>query len=110
MATPTVVGSQSGAVLKVTIQVDKNGHVERDPGEFTIYKNLNQQVLWQASDGKSPFNIDFGSDSPFAYTQFSDAQPYSGLVRREVLADPGRYYKYTVRTGTKHFDPGGYVK
>jgi hypothetical protein len=110
MATPTVVGMQSGSVVKVIIQVDRNGEVDRDPGEFTIYKSLNQQVLWEASDGKSPFNIDFVNGSPFAYTQFSNAEPYSGLVRREVLGDPGRYYKYTVRTGAKHIDPGGYVK
>jgi hypothetical protein len=49
-------------------------------------------------------------DSPFYYTQFSNLEPYSGLVRREVLGDPGRYYKYTVRTGKKKsIDPGGIV-
>lgn len=110
MATPMVVGSQSGSIVTVIIQVDKNGEVDREPQPFTIHKNLHQQVLWQASDGKAPFNIEFGSDSPFAYTQFSNTEPYSGLVRREVLGDPGRYYKYTVRTGAKHIDPGGYVK
>jgi len=31
------------------------------------------------------------------------------LVRREVLGDPGKYYKYTVRAGGRSLDPGGVV-
>jgi hypothetical protein len=48
-------------------------------------------------------------DSPFYYTQFSNLEPYSGLVRREVLGDRRKYSKYTVRTLNKSIDPGGVV-
>ena len=103
--------SQPGGIVTVIIPVDKNGEVKSEPAPFTIFKSLHQQVLWQASDGNAQFNIEFkDDDSPFDHTQFSNVEPYSGLVRREVLGDPGRYYKYTVRTGKKKsIDPGGIV-
>ncbi len=104
------INSQAGSIVTVIIPVDKHGEVEREPAPFTIFKSLHQQVLWQASDGKAQFNVEFEEDSPFDYTQFSNVEPYSGLVRREVLGDPGRYYKYTVRTPNKSIDPGGIVK
>ncbi len=107
--TAPAINSEAGSIVTVIIPVDRNGEVEREPAPFTIFKHLNQQVLWQASDGKAQFNIEFKEDSPFDYTQFSNVEPYSGLVRREVLGDPGKYYKYTVRTKTKSIDPGGVV-
>jgi len=103
------INSEAGSTVTVIIPVDKHGEVEREPAPFTIFKHLYQQVLWQASDGKAQFNIEFKKDSPFDYTQFSNLEPYSGLVRREVLCDPGKYYEYTVRTGEKSIDPGGVV-
>ncbi len=105
----TVTSPESGSVVTVIIPVDKNGQVDREPQQFTISKRLHQQVLWKASDAKAEFNIEFEEDSPFEYKQFSNLEPYSGLVRREVLGDKGRYYKYTVRTGKKSIDPGGIV-
>lgn len=107
--TSTVAGSESGSVVTVIIPVDKNGNVDREPEPFTIFKSLHQQVLWKASDSKAQFNIEFEGDSPFEYKQFSNLEPYSGLVRRDVLGDRGKYYKYTVRTGKKSIDPGGVV-
>lgn len=104
-----------GRVVKVVIPLDKNGQVKGDPEingkpvPFEISKSSNEQVFWEASDLKSPFNIEFTGDSPFHYKQFSDVAPYSGLVRRDVLGDRGKYYKYTVRTGKKSIDPGGIV-
>jgi hypothetical protein len=108
-ATGPAVRSETENVVIVTIQVNGKGELQGDPGTFEIYKSKHQQVLWRASDGKSHFNVDFGEDSPFEYAQFSDVEPYSGLVRRDVLGDPGRYYKYTVRAGGKTIDPGGVV-
>jgi hypothetical protein len=107
--TSTVTSSESGSVVTVIIPVDKNGEVEREPAPFRISKSLHQQVLWKASDSKAQFNIEFQEDSPFDYKQFSNLEPYSGLVRRDVLGDRGKYYKYTVRTGKKSIDPGGIV-
>ena len=107
--TGSAVSVEDETVVKVTIQVDPKGELLGDPGTFKISKAKHQQVLWVASDGKSHFNVDFGENSPFAYTQFSDVEPYSGLVRREVLADPVKYYKYTVSAGGKRIDPGGHV-
>jgi hypothetical protein len=103
------INSQAGSIVTVIIPVDKNGELDGEPQPFKIFKYLYQQVLWQASDGKAQFNIEFKKDSPFDYTQFSNLEPYSGLVRREVLGDPGKYYEYTVRTGEKSIDPGGVV-
>lgn len=48
-------------------------------------------------------------DSPFYYTQFSNLEPYSGLVRRKVLGDRRKYSEYTARTLKKSIDPGGVV-
>jgi hypothetical protein len=96
----------------VTIHVDQKGEVQRvDPDPFVISKSNQEEVLWQASanNPEAYFTVDFGQESPFEYTQFSSDQPVSGLVRREVLADPGKYYKYTVRSGGKSLDPGGVV-
>jgi hypothetical protein len=94
----------------VTIHVDSKGEVQRvDPDRFVISKSKQEEVIWQASDREAYFTVDFGEQSPFEYTQFSSDNPVSGLVRREVLADPGKYYKYTVRAGGKTIDPGGVV-
>ena len=108
--TSPTISSERGKVVTVTIHVDSKGGVERvDPEPFEIFKSKYEQVLWKASDPKAHFTVDFGDHSPFDYTQFSDAEPYSGLVRRDVLGDPGKYYKYTVRAGGKSLDPGGVV-
>lgn len=94
----------------VTIHIDKSGEAQRvDPDQFVISKGNQEEVLWQASDPKVYFTVDFGQNSPFAYTQFSSDEPASGLVRREVLPDPEKYYKYTVRAGGKSIDPGGVI-
>jgi hypothetical protein len=98
-------------VVEVKIYLDGKGEIQVDPAAaFELSKSKHQQVLWLAGAGISHFNVDFGADSPFEYRQFSDVEPYSGLVRREVLADPGKYYKYTVSAGGKSKDPGGYIK
>ncbi len=53
------INSQAGSIVTVIIPVDKHGEVEREPAPFTIFKSLHQQVLWQASDGKAQFNVEF---------------------------------------------------
>ena len=94
----------------VTIYVNNKGEAERVvPDRFVISKSQQEEVLWRASNPKAYFTVDFGCDSPFEYSQFSSDQPCSGLVRREVLGDPGKYYKYTVRAGGSTIDPGGVV-
>ncbi|PYU23871.1 MAG: hypothetical protein DMG32_15250 [Acidobacteria bacterium] len=109
-STSTVLSSGSGNVVTVTIYLDGKGEIQVDPARpFEIFKSKHQQVLWRAGAGISHFNVDFKKDSPFAYRQFSDVEPYSGLVRRDVLGDPGKYYDYTVSAGGKSKDPGGVV-
>ena len=108
--TRTIMSSEKGKAVTVTVHVNSNGEVERvDPKSFAISKSLYQQVVFKAIDGKAPFNIEFKKGSPFDYNQFSEVEPYSGLVRREVLGDPARYYEYTVSAGGKSIDPGGVV-
>ena len=94
----------------VTIHVDSRGEVQRiDPDPFVIIKSKQEEVIWQASDPRAYFTVDFGQDSPFEYSHFSSDEPCSGLVRREVQGDPGKNYKYTVRAGGRTIDPGGIV-
>ncbi len=110
MGTAGTVLSSTETIVTVTIQVDANLEVlSVAPDQFVISKSKNQQVLWRANDPRALFNVDFKQDSPFQYTQFNNVEPYSGLVRREVLGNPGKYYKYTVTTGKKSLDPGGVV-
>lgn len=122
--TSPALGSARGSVVMVTIDINSRGEVKSvQPDSFEIYKSQYQQVLWQVSARDAQFNVEFTGDSPFDYKQFSDAEPYSGLVRREVLADPNKNYPYTVtvtlnksannkgsKTASKSFDPGGYVR
>jgi hypothetical protein len=110
----------SGAVFPITIQI-AGGKIAVSPEPFDISKSQHQQVLWKFKepDPSLHFNIEFIDGSPFAYKQFSDLDPYSGLVRRAVLGNPNRYYKYTVTvtagsaaSGYKtlgKLDPGGVV-
>jgi hypothetical protein len=123
MAAGQALDPQSGIIVHVTIQIGNKGEVTGvKPDRFEISKSKHQQLLWQVSDPDFHFNVDFGADSPFEYSQFSDAEPYSGLVRREVLGDPAKYYTYKVtvapdktvnkksnKAASKAFDPGGVV-
>jgi hypothetical protein len=109
----------TGNVVSITININAKGEVESvEPNSFQISKSRHQQILWRVSDPAAHFNVSFDEDSPFEYTQFSDVEPYSGLVRREVLGDPNKYYSYRVtvtpanyegKKGSQAFDPGGVV-
>jgi hypothetical protein len=123
MAGGQALDADRGIIVPVTIQINNKGEVVAvKPDSFEISKSRHQQLLWLVSDPDFHFNVDFGDNSPFAYGQFSDAEPYSGLVRREVLGDPAKYYTYKVTVApnkasnkkgtkpvTKAFDPGGVV-
>jgi hypothetical protein len=96
----------------VVIHVDSKGGVESvDPQTFEVYKSNQEEVIWQ-TDSKQPvyFTVDFGDQSPFYESQFSSDYPVSGLVRRDVLGDPQKEYKYTVRAGGETLDPVGIVR
>jgi hypothetical protein len=96
---------------RVTVSV-VDGRIRVDPEPFAISKNNQEEVIWQASDSKVCFTVEFDrGDSPFYEFQFSNDFPASGLVRRSVLADPQRKYKYTVRVeGVKDpLDPSGVI-
>ena len=88
-----------------------DGKIRVEPDPF-ISKNKQEEVHWQAGDSKVYFTVEFDKgDSPFYEFQFSNDFPASGLVRRSVLADPERKYKYTVRVeGVKEpLDPTGVI-
>jgi hypothetical protein len=97
----------------VIVTIDPKLEKLTEPEYFEIYKGLHQQVQWVSTEPKAYFTVEFEHGSPFHYAQFSADYPYSGEVRREVLGDPGKKYKYTVRfkKGEKSFmvDPGGVV-
>jgi hypothetical protein len=91
----------------VTITVDPGGLVV-SPDPFRVSKQDKHEVHWVCSPPSEHFTVDFGNDSPFYESQFSDEYPYSGPVRRDVLPGP-KIYEYTVWAGNKKLDPGGGV-
>src|SRR5690242_5474875 len=94
----------------VTIHVNKEGEVQHaEPEYFEISKSNQEEIVWQVSDGKTYFTVEFEKESPFYESQFSSDYPASGLVRREVLPDLAKRYKYTVRAGGAVLDPGGVI-
>ncbi len=109
MAAPATAHEKSIHVVKIIGKIDE----VTDPEYFKISKGQHEQVHW-VSDPAVYFNVEFKGDSPFYESQFSTDSPYSGLVRRSVLGDPGKQYEYRVRIKTrngevKEFDPGGVV-
>jgi len=86
------------------IHVEFNGKQE----PFWVSKHADQEVRWVSKKGDK-FLVDFGDDSPFYESQFSQDSPVSGLVRRDVLPNDYRLYKYTVWVGKLKLDPGGGV-
>lgn len=98
----------------VTIEVLPNGSIQVKPKTFHISKSRDQEVQWVCSDLDAYFTVDFETNgSPFYESQFSKDNPFSGLVRRNVLADPIKRYKYTVRVKDRKedatLDPDGAV-
>ncbi len=91
----------------VTIEV-KDGKIIVDPEPFRISKELQEEVIWNARDGVY-FTVEFSKESPFYESQFNSEFSASGLVRREVLADPQKKYEYTIRAGGVTRDPGGVI-
>lgn len=89
-----------------------DGQIRVEPEPFAISKNNQEEVIWQASDPDLEFTVEFEKgDSPFHDSQFNKYFNVSGLVRRSVLADPQRTYKYTVRVeGVRNpLDPTGVI-
>ena len=93
-------------VVTIRRQPDRSLVVDRDP--FVVHKYRDQYVIW-VCESREYFTVEFQDGSPFYESQFSTDHPCSGLVRRNVLPDAGRTYKYTVRIGNQVLDPGGEV-
>ena len=114
MASPTMHPS-APHVVRVTIKVDSAGNIlSVEPGVFNISKQRNDQVMWVTDPASPPtyFTVEFDKNtgSPFYEAQFNSQFNVSGLVRRDLLADSKKYFKYTVRTAADEKDPGGYVQ
>lgn len=96
--------------IPVTITIDPSGAIKVSPQTFRVSKSNNEEVVWRCTDPSAYFTVDFGKDgSPFYESQFSSHSPCSGLIRRDVLPDPGKNYKYTVRVDSLKLDPDGIV-
>lgn len=105
MATP-----QLALDREVLIIIDDMGTtLSVDKETFRVSKGKHQVVRWETRSG-ADFEVDFETNgSPFYETQFNQDEPYSSLVRRNVLVSP-KIYKYTVRVaGKPDLDPGGGV-
>jgi hypothetical protein len=96
--------------VPVKISVDAEGRIFVDPEIFWVSKRANQEVRWILDQGDGKFLVDFGEDSPFYESQFSQDSPLSGLVRRDILPHDHRTYEYSVWVGDEKLDPGGGVK
>ena len=107
MATTAPSPTQREQIVSITL--DPTGQIEVKPNRFEVIKSASQEVIWVCPLGDY-FTIDFGNDSPFYESQFSKDCPCSGLVRRDELADPDKFYKYTVRVKGKSLDPDGVVR
>ena len=97
--------------VRVEISVE-GGTISVDSGKdpFWVSKEKNEEVRWILK-GEGDFLVDFKDDSPFYESQFSKVSPVSGLVRRDVLPNDKRVYKYTVWIkDLKELDPGGGVR
>lgn len=101
----------------VHILVDQNRKISRiDPDPFWVSKGGNQEVVFQctSTDPSNPhpdFTVEFNKNgSPFNESVFRHDCPCSGLVRRNVKADPNYIYRYTVTVGEATLDPGGGVQ
>lgn len=104
-------GPSAGMDRDVIVHIRVEGDTIRvEPEIFHLRKELDQEVRWVRTDGDGEFLIEFGQDSPFYEFQFSRYAPVSGLVRRPILADANRVYKYSVRIGNKVLDPGGIIR
>lgn len=75
---------------------------------FAISKSCNDQVVWVGRPGMH-FTVEFTNESPFYEKQFNNEFPYSGLVRREVLGDSDKKYKYIVHSDDGDIDPTGII-
>jgi hypothetical protein len=94
---------------KVTVSV-VGGKIQVDPDTFFISKENQEEVIWQASDSRVSFTVEFDKgNSPFHEFQFSNDLSASGLVRRDVLPDQERRYKYTVTVQGMMLDPTGVI-
>jgi hypothetical protein len=96
------------AEVKVTITRNPDRTLRVSPDPFFVHKHQDQYVKWECTS-KEYFTVEFGNGSPFYESQFSTDSPSSGIVRRNVLADTGKIYKYTVRVDETVLDPGGGV-
>ncbi len=106
MATPAPAAEKE---IKVTIGIEA-GKLKVSPDPFRVRKHQDQVLRWVCTADGGEFTVEFGSDCPFYETQFNKDHPCSGLVRRNVVTDPKRIYKYTVRVGDNFLDPGGGVE
>jgi hypothetical protein len=99
----------------VTITVAENGKIESvTPDPFHVSLEKQEQVIWEINNPKFNFTVEFTHGSPFYESQFaSKNHTISGLVRRSVLADALKCYKYTVRVEHEdqhdEKDPGGII-
>ncbi len=96
--------------IPVGITIGPSGAITVSPDTFRVSKSKSEEVVWRCTDPKAYFTVDFDKNgSPFYESQFSSDFACSGLVRRDVLPDPGKIYRYTVRVGNEKLDPGGGV-
>lgn len=94
----------------VMIHVNANGEITgTEPPIFKISKGNQEEVVWKINNPNFSFTIEFEGESPFYELQFNNEYSASGLVRRSVLGDPAKVYKYKINVAGVDCDPGGII-
>ncbi len=104
MGTPAMSKLPREVVVRI-IPDPKTGEPKATPDPFKVSKKANQVVVWECD---SEFSIEF-QESPFYESQFDDENNCSGLPRRNVLGNPEKNYKYTIRAFGTVVDPMGVI-
>ena len=89
----------------VRIVQGADGKPEARPPRFHVSKGMQQVVVWECP-------VDFAvvfNESPFYESQFDQSCDCSGLVRRGVLPNQDKPYKYSIYAWGQVTDPDGIV-
>ena len=70
---------------------------------------MNHTATGRAQRKTVTIHVNKDGEVQHAEPEYFELSPASGLVRRDVLPDLQKRYKYTVRAGGADLDPGGVI-
>ena len=92
-----------GTVKRVQVTTDSQGSPAVNTPDVEIWSTKGDQVEWA---GTGPFIIDFGGNTPFSASIFTNMSASSAvLVSGPIKTGATGPYKYSVKIGSKVLDP-----